>query len=194
MINLISYFLCTLCFFALPSQLSAAEENALFAGGCFWCLEHDLEHINGVISVESGYAGGTMQNPTYREHQGHQEAVKVLFDPKRISYEALLQDYWKNIDPFDGQGQFCDKGDSYRPLIFPVNSTQEKLAINSISLISKYLSVQASDIKVEIKNGAKFWLAEDYHQDYAIRNKLKYNFYRSSCGRDKRLEKIWNKG
>ncbi len=159
----------------------------------FWCLEHDLEQLPGVIKAESGYTGGTLENPTYFNHNGHQEAVEVHFNTEEISYESLLRAYWQNIDPFDGNGQFCDQGNAYRPVIFPDSKDQEAKALASVKDVEKELGVPMENIKVEIKRLKKFWLAEDYHQNYAERNKLKYNFYRSRCGRDNRLNKVWGK-
>ena len=177
-----------------PSIAFASNEQAIFAGGCFWCLEHDLEALNGVLYAESGYSGGDLINPTYKKHKGHQESVLVTFDPESISYEELLDNYWRNIDPFDGTGQFCDRGDSYKPVIFTMNDNQVNVANLSMQKISKELSVSKDNISVKILPAKKFWLAEDYHQDYADRNNLKYNLYRYNCGRDKRLRAIWERG
>ncbi|WP_269608061.1 peptide-methionine (S)-S-oxide reductase MsrA [Prochlorococcus marinus] len=189
--NLIS-LLCFVCIlFSFPLFSIAVDENAILAGGCFWCLEHDLEEIPGVISVVSGYTGGALHSPTYKNHDGHQEAVIVTFDSNILTYSNLLKKYWKNIDPFDSGGQFCDRGNSYRPVIFVANSSQLEEARLSLKNASKELSIQPNEIKVEIRDATQFWLAEDYHQDFARKNKLKYNFYRYSCGRDKRLEDLW---
>ena len=169
----------------------ADSEEAIFAGGCFWCLEHDIEKINGVLSVESGYSGGDISNPTYASHNGHQEVVKVVFDSDIISYGDLLKNYWINIDPFDNNGQFCDRGNSYKPIIFTSNQEQELEAKQSKKNISLSLGVALDKLKVEILDSKTFWIAEEYHQDFAFKNPLKYNFYRTSCGRDKRLKKVW---
>ena len=176
-----------------PLQVFAESEEAIFAGGCFWCLEHDLEKLNGVASAESGYSGGDLTNPTYENHNGHQEVVKVIFDPDIISYKELLKQYWVNIDPFDSKGQFCDRGDSYRPIIFISNQEQENDAKESQKDISIALNVPLDQLKVDTIASKAFWLAEDYHQDFAVKNPLKYNFYRTSCGRDSRLKKVWGK-
>ena len=175
----------------LPSRAFAESEQAIFAGGCFWCLEHDLEKLDGVLSAESGYSGGDIINPTYENHSGHQEVVKVSFDSDIISYEALLKQYWLNIDPFDNKGQFCDRGESYKPVIFTSNEEQERKAKESQQNISVALNVPSSQLKVDIIYAKTFWLAEEYHQDFAVNNRLKYNFYRKSCGRDNRLKKVW---
>ncbi len=174
-----------------PLQVFAESDEAIFAGGCFWCLEHDLEGLDGVVSAESGYSGGDLTNPTYEKHSGHQEVVKVIFDSDTISYKDLLKQYWFNIDPFDNKGQFCDRGDSYKPVIFTSNQEQEHVAKDSQKDISVLLNVPLDELKVDIIDSKVFWLAENYHQDFAVKNPLKYNFYRTSCGRDNRLKKVW---
>ena len=176
---------------ACPLQAFAESKEAIFAGGCFWCLEHDLEKLDGVVSAESGYSGGDLINPTYQDHSGHQEVVKVIFDSDIISYKDLLKQYWVNIDPFDNNGQFCDRGDSYKPVIFTSNQEQKRDAKESQETISVGLNIPLEQLKVDIVESKVFWLAENYHQDFAVKNPLKYNFYRSSCGRDNRLKKVW---
>ena len=176
---------------ACPLQVFAESEEAIFAGGCFWCLEHDLEKLDGVVSAESGYSGGDLINPTYQDHSGHQEVVKVNFDSDIISYKDLLKQYWVNIDPFDNNGQFCDRGDSYKPVIFTSNQAQKRDAKESQETISVGLNIPLEQLKVDIVESKVFWLAENYHQDFAVKNPLKYNFYRTSCGRDNRLKKVW---
>ncbi|MBW3049957.1 peptide-methionine (S)-S-oxide reductase [Prochlorococcus marinus XMU1403] len=176
---------------ACPLQAFAESEEAIFAGGCFWCLEHDLEKLDGVVSAESGYSGGDLINPTYQDHSGHQEVVKVIFDSDIISYKDLLKQYWVNIDPFDNNGQFCDRGDSYKPVIFTSNQEQKRDAKESQETISFGLNIPLEQLKVDIVESKVFWLAENYHQDFAVKNPLKYNFYRTSCGRDNRLKKVW---
>ena len=176
---------------ACPLQAFAESEEAIFAGGCFWCLEHDLETLDGVVSAESGYSGGDLINPTYQDHSGHQEVVKVIFDSDIISYKDLLKQYWVNIDPFDNKGQFCDRGDSYKPVIFTSNQEQKRDAKESQETISVGLNIPLEQLKVDIVESKVFWLAENYHQDFAVKNPLKYNFYRTSCGRDNRLKKVW---
>ncbi len=174
-----------------PINAIAQSQEAIFAGGCFWCLEHDLQKLDGVISAESGYSGGAIINPTYENHNGHQEVVKVSFNSDIISYKDLLDSYWINIDPFDGDGQFCDRGNSYKPIIFTSNEEQKDEAKESKARISLSLNIPNDQLKVEILDSKPFWIAEKYHQDYAVKNPLKYNFYRSSCGRDNRLKKVW---
>tara|TARA_Y100001968_G_scaffold317279_1_gene346098 strand:- start:111 stop:722 length:612 start_codon:yes stop_codon:yes gene_type:complete len=176
-----------------PVKAFAKSQEAIFAGGCFWCLEHDLEKLDGVTSAESGYSGGDLINPTYGNHDGHQEVVKVNFNSDIISYKDLLKNYWFNIDPFDNSGQFCDRGNSYRPVIFTSNEEQEREAIASKESVSIVLNVPVDQLKVEIIDSKNFWIAEKYHQDFAVRNTFKYNFYRTSCGRDNRLRKVWGK-
>jgi len=180
---------------ALPNAAWAGQSTAVFAGGCFWCLEHDLEELPGVLEATSGYSGGEVERPTYRqvssETTGHQEAVQVRFDPDQISYAELLRSYWRNVDSLDGGGQFCDRGDSYRPVIFTAHAAQAEAAASSAAAAANELGRPRSDIKVEIRESARFWPAEGYHQNYAGRNELKYNFYRFSCGRDRRLDQVW---
>ena len=175
----------------------AATEEAVLAGGCFWCLEHDLEGLPGVLDVESGYSGGKLAKPTYRQVSaggtGHQEVVRVRFDSSKLRYDALLRAYWRNVDPFDGGGQFCDRGESYKPVIFTTNANQAVEARNSLLAAARELGRPTSALKVNIRPLARFWPAEDYHQNYARRNGLQYKYYRWSCGRDRRLDQVWGK-
>ncbi len=177
------------------APVQAAVEEAVLAGGCFWCLEHDLEKLPGVLSVESGYSGGSLRNPTYRQVSGggtgHQEVVEVRFDTARISYPTLLRAYWRNVDALDGGGQFCDRGSSYRPVIFTQGETQKQQAEASLKAAARELGKPVSAIRVQIKPLSRFWPAEGYHQDYAERNSVKYNYYRWACGRDRRLDQLW---
>tara|TARA_B100001250_G_scaffold281851_1_gene244098 strand:+ start:1625 stop:2236 length:612 start_codon:yes stop_codon:yes gene_type:complete len=189
--RLIAIFILSQILIICPVKVFAESQEAIFAGGCFWCLEHDLEKIDGVISAESGYSGGDILNPTYANHTGHQEVVKVSFNSDIISYKDLLMSYWINIDPFDNNGQFCDRGSSYKPIIFTSNEEQEREAEAIQKNISKGLNIPLDQLKVEIVASKTFWIAEKYHQDFAVRNPLKYNFYRTSCGRDKRLNNVW---
>ena len=181
--------------FSAPPSVLAAVQNAVLAGGCFWCLESDLEHLPGVLSAESGYSGGSVSQPTYQqvssETTGHQEAVRVRFDPVKISYPSLLKSYWRNVDPLDGGGQFCDRGDSYRPVIFTQGESQQDQALASKAAAAVELGVSENAIKVEIKPLTTFWRAETYHQNYKERNTIKYNYYRWACGRDRRLDDVW---
>ncbi|MFM1811669.1 MAG: hypothetical protein RLZZ336_607 [Cyanobacteriota bacterium] len=179
---------------AAPLQAAPTQE-AVFAGGCFWCLEHDLEHLDGVLDAVSGYSGGALANPTYRQVSaggtGHQEVVRVRFDPDRIAYSTLLRAYWRNIDPFDGGGQFCDRGGSYRPVIYTSGPLQAREAAQSARQAARELGRPQPALAVAIKPLNRFWPAEGYHQNYAERNSLKYNYYRWSCGRDRRLDAVW---
>ena len=171
----------------------AVADKAVFAGGCFWCMESDFEKLEGVTDVISGFTGGTIKNPTYRgDHTGHYEAVEITYDPEIISYEKLLAHYWVNIDPFDARGQFCDKGHSYLSAIFVANEKERKMAEKSrMKVVSQF-----PDKKVitPILDASTFYPVkgdESYHQDYYKKNPIRYNFYRYSCGRDKRLKEIW---
>ena len=177
------------------APVQAAVEEAVLAGGCFWCLEHDLEKLPGVLSVESGYSGGSLRNPTYRQVSGggtgHQEVVEVRFDTARISYPTLLRAYWRNVDALDDGGQFCDRGSSYQPVIFTQGDEQKQQAEASLKAAARELGKPVSAIRVKIKPLSRFWPAEGYHQDYAERNSVKYNYYRWACGRDRRLDQLW---
>jgi peptide-methionine (S)-S-oxide reductase len=171
----------------------AFADKAIFAGGCFWCMESDFEKLEGVTDVISGFTGGSIKNPTYRgNHQGHYEAVEVTYDPAKVSYQQLLDYYWVNIDPFDARGQFCDKGHSYLSAIFVANEKERKLAEASREKVVK----QFPDKKVvtPILKTSTFYPIkgdESYHQDYYKNNSVRYKYYRWSCGRDQRLKEIW---
>ena len=178
-------------FSILINPVNTLAEEVILAGGCFWCLEHDLESLDGINSVKSGYSGGDLQNPTYDNHSGHQEVVLVDYDSKSVSLAEILRLYLRNVDPLDGEGQFCDRGDSYRPVIFFNDSKEENEAKSALVNASKELGVPLEKIYVELKSKNQFWLAEDYHQNFADRNELKYKFYRFSCGRDQRLDNLW---
>ncbi len=175
----------------LINPVNAFAEELILAGGCFWCLEHDLESLRGINFVQSGYSGGGLLNPTYENHEGHQEVVLVDYNPQLVTLPEILRLYLRNIDPLDGKGQFCDRGNSYRPVIFFKDEIEESEAKNAILSASNELRVPLEKISVELKSKSKFWLAEEYHQDFAERNELKYKFYRFSCGRDQRLDKLW---
>ena len=175
----------------ITNPTKAYSDEIILAGGCFWCLEHDLEYVEGVDFVKSGYSGGDLNNPSYENHNGHQEVVLVNYDPKIVTLDEILRLYFRNIDPLDGKGQFCDRGDSYRPVIFFENSFEENQSNEALISASRELKVPIEGIKVEVKSKNKFWLAEDYHQNFAENNEFKYKFYRYSCGRDKRLDQLW---
>jgi len=186
--NLFSIFIIFLIFLN-PIRLNANE--IVLAGGCFWCMEHDLESLEGIDNVKSGYSGGDILNPTYENHEGHQEVVLVNYDSNIIELETILRAYFRNIDPFDGEGQFCDRGDSYRPVIFYEDLDEADESKNALISASRELGVSVDKIKVALKSRNKFWVAEEYHQDFAKNNELKYKFYRYACGRDKRLDQVW---
>lgn len=173
--------------------LAQKKEQAVFAGGCFWCMESDMGHIPGVISVESGYTGGAEKNPTYqqvaRHMTGHLEAVRVTYDPAKITYEQLLTRYWPLIDPTDAGGQFCDRGHNYMPAIF-VTPGQKAAAEASKQKVIDSKRVNGTVI-VPILPLGEFWPAEEYHRDYAKRNKADYDAYRQGCRRDTILARVW---
>lgn len=173
-------------------QQSSASATAIFAGGCFWCEEEVFDSLPGVISTLSGFTGGHTSNPTYKEVSaggtGHLESVQVTYDPQKISYGQLLDAFWHNVDPFDAEGQFCDKGDSYKAAIFYTNSEQKKVAEESKQNLEGSLKKK---IVTEIRAASIFYPAEEYHQKYAQKNPIRYTFYRSRCGRDERLQAVW---
>ena len=176
--------------FALTSPVMADSATAIFAGGCFWCMEADYEKQAGVTGVVSGFIGGTLPNPTYSgNHQGHFEAVEVTYDPAIVDYAELLDVFWKNVDPFDNQGQFCDKGPSYRSAIFPGSESEKVLAEQSKAKVAARFSGQT--VYTEIRDRGQFWPVEEYHQDYYLKNPVRYKYYRWNCGRDQRLEQLW---
>ena len=177
---------------ASQSTGGAETAKATFAGGCFWCMEPPFDKLDGVISTISGYAGGTKKNPTYEEvsggKTGHAEVVQITYDPKKITYEKLLEVFWHNVDPLTPNRQFCDVGSQYRTAIFYHDETQKRLAEESKKALSKRFK---EPIVTEIVAASVFYPAEDYHQDYYIKNPLRYKYYRYSCGRDQRLEALW---
>ncbi len=173
-------------------EVSPGQEQALFASGCFWCTEKDFEGLAGVLSVESGYVGGAVTAPSYaqvsRGGTGHAEAVRVLFDPSKTSYDALLEHYWRHVDFTDGGGQFCDRGSQYRPALFPVSAAQRTKAEASKQAIAARFGVK---VAVTVENPTPFWLAEEYHQDFYTKDPVRYNGYRQGCGRDRRVAELW---
>jgi len=180
-----------------PGMDSEKHEVAIFAGGCFWCMEHPFDELDGVISTTSGYIGGTKENPTYKEVSaggtGHAEAVKVLYDPKKVSYEKLLEVFWRQINPTTPDRQFVDVGSQYRSGIFYNSEEQRKLAEKSKRVMDESGRFGAP-IVTEITAAGTFYPAEDYHQDYYKRNPIRYKYYRFGSGRDQYLKKIWGKG
>ena len=185
------FFPLFIAFSIFINPFNTLAEELTLAGCCFWCLEHYLESLKGINFVQSGYSGGNLENPTYENHEGHQEVVLVKYDSQLVSLAEILRLYFRNIDPLDGKGQFCDRGDSYRPVIFFKDKIEETEARNAIVSASNELRVPLEKISVELKSKGQFWLAEEYHQDFAERNELKYKFYRFSCGRDQKLDKLW---
>jgi peptide-methionine (S)-S-oxide reductase len=179
---------------AEPTAKAQATTTAVFAGGCFWCMEPPYDKLPGVVATTSGYTGGQKMNPTYEQvsagDTGHVEAMQVTYDPKLVSYEKLLEVFWRNVDPLDKGGQFCDRGSTYTTAIFYANEEQKKLAEQSKAAIEKKLG---KAIVTAIRPAATFYAAEDYHQDYYQKNPLRYKYYRYSCGRDQRLEELWGK-
>ena len=201
--KIILYFLFCSSLFTIQSSLFAGElkittnnskyKKAYFAGGCFWCMEEAFDKTDGVVKSISGYSGGHIKNPKYEDviyrDTGHVEAIEITYDPKKISYENLLRLFWKNIDPFDKYGQFCDKGKSYRSVVFFQNENQKKTITDSIQIIEKKFG---NKIVTLVWKFDKFYPAEDYHQDYYEKNFLRYLAYKKACQREEVLNKIWN--
>ena len=177
-----------------PSSPATDLQKAVFAGGCFWCMESPFESLDGVSEVLSGYTGGAKKEPTYDEVSdggtGHTEAVQVTFDPAKISYDKLLETFWKNIDPTVKDRQFCDKGNQYRSGIFYAGDAQKAAAEASKAALEKAKPFDAA-IVTEVTAFDAFWPAEEYHQDYYKKNPVRYRYYRNGCGRDKRLKELW---
>jgi len=175
-----------------PAARGADLAKATFAGGCFWCMEPPFEALAGVVSVTSGYTGGTKPDPTYEEVSaggtGHAESVEIVYDPARIRFEELLDVYWHNIDPTVADRQFCDVGTQYRSAIFVHDAAQRQAAEASLAAVQKQLGVP---VKTQIVDAGPFYRAEEYHQDYYKKNPLRYRYYRYGCGRDARLVELW---
>lgn len=178
----------------IEGQAMAKTEEAIFAMGCFWCGESEFrdhktnQTFPGIENIRVGYACGTLPNPTYENHPGYIEAVKVTYNPDVITYAQLLDIFWRNVDPFDEEGQFCDKGDPYKAVIFTKDETQSKLAEASKLDAQKKLG---KNVVTEIKPYTTFYDAEEYHQNYKAKNPLRYKYYRWNCGRDARLKEVW---
>ena len=177
----------------VSSYSYAAEKKAYFAGGCFWCMEESFDKVDGVIKSISGYSGGDLKDPTYQDiiykDTGHVETIEIVYDPKKTSYEYLLDVFWKNIDPFDKFGQFCDKGKSYRSVAFFNNKMQKKRIKESIEKIERKFN---SKVVTLVWKFDKFYVAEKYHQDYYQKNFLRYLTYKKACQREESLNRIWN--
>jgi peptide-methionine (S)-S-oxide reductase len=181
-----------LCLASVGGADAQELAKATFAGGCFWCMEPPFDALDGVVSTTSGYTGGHTPNPTYEQvsagKTGHTEAVEIVYDPRKVTYARLLEVFWRNIDPLTANAQFCDVGNQYRAVIFVRDATQRKLAEASKDAAAQRLQ---KPIVTEITAASQFWPAEEYHQDYYKKNPIRYKFYRTSCGRDRRLEAIW---
>jgi peptide-methionine (S)-S-oxide reductase len=175
-----------------PPAAGRPLAKATFAGGCFWCMEPPFEKLDGVVSVTSGYTGGQKKNPSYEEVSaggtGHAESVEIVYDPAKVSYEKLLDVYWHNIDPLAKDYQFCDHGTQYRSAIFYHDEAQKRLAEASKAEVQKHFK---QPVVTQIVPASAFWPAEGYHQDYYQKNPIRYKFYRTACGRDRRLEELW---
>lgn len=198
--------LCALCFFhahpvfgkdtqmtsPTPPSKKYTHEEAIFAMGCFWCGESEFRDkegnpLPGIVSLRVGYAGGTKENPTYEDHEGYKEALKIVYDPTAVSYEKLLDIFWQNVDPLDGGGQFCDRGFAYTSVIFYTSDAQKTAAEKTKDQVQQILN---SPVATTVTPHTSFYDAEEYHQDYKHKNPVRYKFYRWNCGRDQRLKEI----
>jgi peptide-methionine (S)-S-oxide reductase len=183
-----------------PAAATAADApstaKAILAGGCFWCLEHDFRALPGVVNAVSGYSGGSIANPTYQNYHDvsdaapmpHVEVVEVTYDTTKLSYDQVLDYYFRHVDPTDGGGQFCDRGPAYAPVIYTTNDAEKTAAKAKSAAVAKLIKAK---VAVDIRDAKQFWPAEDYHQDYADKNPLKYKYYRWNCGRDQRVSEVW---
>ncbi|KAB7614680.1 peptide-methionine (S)-S-oxide reductase MsrA [Amylibacter sp. SFDW26] len=206
--NIFKTSLVALSVLSTTSAVQAAEQTAIFAGGCFWCVESDFEAVKGVKDVVTGYIGGSAETATYKRigkgGTGHYEAAKIVYDPKVVSYDELLDIFWRSVDATDAGGQFCDRGPSYRTGIFALNDAQRKTAQKSKAALDASGQLP-KPVVTEIKNASPFYLAEEYHQDYYKKSDLvitrfgpttkakAYKKYRDACGRDQRVKQLWGK-
>ncbi len=186
-------------FIGTPSISSAAEHDlraATFAGGCFWCVESDFDNVPGVVSTTSGYTGGILMDPTYKQVSaggtGHREVVQIMYDPKKVNYAMLLEIFWRSVDPTDDGGQFCDRGESYKTAIFATSPEQKQLAEDSKRKL-QLSAILNQPVVTSIEDAGPFYAAEEYHQNYYQKNPLSYKFYRYRCGRDARIKELWGK-
>ena len=181
---------------AAHAQTAPVTAKATFAGGCFWCVEADFDKIPGVLSTTSGYIGGTVANPTYKQVSangtGHAEAVEIVFDPAKVSYATLVEKFWRTIDPTTKDRQFCDTGNPYRTAIFTHDAAQAEVVKRSLAALEKSKPFK-EPIVTQVVPASTFYAAEDYHQDYYLKNPVRYKYYRTSCGRDARLQQLWGK-
>lgn len=193
---IISIIILTLPYYVVAKSEKNMSEHqvATFAGGCFWCMQPPFDKTVGVIMTTVGYAGGAEESPSYEQVSsgttGHVEAIQIAYDPHKVSYDKLLEIFWHNIDPFDGKGQFCDKGKQYHSIIFYHDESQKKSAETSKQAIEK---AKGASVVTEIIAYTTFYSAEEYHQSFYKKSPVRYKFYRYSCGRDKRLESLWGK-
>lgn len=189
----VAFTLLAASFLTQATDSTVAKASALFAGGCFWCIEADFEKLPGVIEVESGYTAGQTKNPSYEAvsagKTGHAEAVRVIYDPKKVSYPQLVEYFWRHIDPTVKDRQFCDVGNQYRSGIYWQNETEHKIAEDSRDALLK--SARFPVIYTEVLAASTFWPAEEYHQDYYKKNPIRYAYYRNGCGRDARVRQLW---
>ncbi len=199
--RIVSCFVLALCFAGAAAAAPvppppAGYAAATFAGGCFWCMEGPFDKLPGVVSTTSGYTGGSQEEPTYEQVSagwtGHTEAVRVVYDPKQVTYETLLNVFWHNVDPLTKNAQFCDHGSQYRSGIF-FHDDAQKLAAEASKKALEASGRFKEPLVTEITPAGKFWAAEEYHQDYYVKNSFRYNFYRTGCGRDARLRELWGK-
>ncbi|KUJ82486.1 peptide-methionine (S)-S-oxide reductase [Microbulbifer flavimaris] len=190
--RLIAIGLLTMAALVSAQESDGNIQTAVFAGGCFWCMEPPYDKLDGVLKTTSGYSGGKVPNPTYEQVSGggtgHAEVVQITYDADKISYQQLLDVFWKNVDPLDGGGQFCDRGDHYRSAVFYGNAEEKRLAEASKQRVAQQLG---KSIATQVVPEATFYPAERYHQDYYQRNPVRYKYYRYRCGRDQRLEEVW---
>jgi peptide-methionine (S)-S-oxide reductase len=179
---------------AAPAAIPSGAAVMTVAGGCFWCVEEAFEHLDGVASATSGYTGGALADPTYEQVSaggtGHFEAVQIVYDPRKITYEKLLDVFWHNVDPTDAAGQFCDQGSPYKSAIF-VHDEGQKAAAEASKRTIEQSGKPTAKVATEILPAGTFYPAEEYHQDYAEKNPIRYRFYRTGCGRDRRLHEVW---
>tara|TARA_Y100001960_G_C14596983_1_gene788661 strand:+ start:247 stop:822 length:576 start_codon:yes stop_codon:yes gene_type:complete len=186
-------FLTIAALFAVDAKAEQNIQEAVFAGGCFWCVESDFEKVDGVVKAESGYTGGHVANPGYKQVSagitGHIEAVKITYDANKVSYIDLVHKLFRTIDPTDGTGQFCDKGEQYRSAIFYANDKEKSIAEKAKQQTQEILKKKVYTDILPLK---EFYLAEGYHQDYYKKNPIRYKFYRTRCGRDARVQEVWN--
>jgi peptide-methionine (S)-S-oxide reductase len=196
MMALNKLILFALCMFISGSVFAQQAElaKATFAGGCFWCMEPPFDKLSGVISTTSGYTGGRLENPSYKQVSsggtGHIESLQIVYDPEKVSYRELLDVFWRNVDPTDPAGQFCDRGEQYQTAIFYHTDEQRELAFASKRELDESGRLPKT-VVTPIRAAEKFYPAEEYHQDYYKKNPLRYKFYRRGCGRDRVLEKLW---